>query len=297
MSELTLQCAALRAVLTRLDLTGIAEVARPGYKVIKVPDLDPMQLQRGWRNTMVPIEFDDGEVWLARVRQGGFYAIPRLMGRVISEGEIGVLRYLTEVVDVSVPRVMSRLFSKRGLRDEWRRSAHDAAHGEADFYYMSRIPGVPSPLAVSGYQPGPNPQLSQTIKDLALFFVKISNHPLKGVGSLVQDDKGTWTAGPLIGGDPESSSPPYYPGPFSSAGEKWALEITKKLHAIKAGQIHATRRGAAMLTWSWIRDAVASYAPFNEPDQPTYVMHDEPKGDTLRVDGEGCLTGIIDWEW
>lgn len=168
-------------------------------------------------------------------------------------------------------------------------------NGGAYFYLTDRVPG--KSYANPFWTNLPRELVSRVIEEMAQFFVKISEHPLRGVGSIQRDAvTGEWTVGPFINHREISRTAPHYPEAFETAADKWKWVFDQKLTHIEADHIWTDQKEKARVVWTWIRDAVATYAPFAEKDQPTYVMHEDFKGDTIMVDDEG-LTGIIDWEW
>lgn len=171
-----------------------------------------------------------------------------------------------------------------------------AVDGPADYYFQEFLPG-------STYEPDfhrtiAEAKLRRTITDLAQFFLRISDHPLSGIGSLYADGHGLneWTVGPLINNICVNKERPYFPGPFNTAGEKWACIFNDYLKAIQMRSLHSTRTKLAYYIYHWLRQAVLSYPPYNIPNEPTFLLHEDSKWDIMMVDEEGAIRGLIDWE-
>jgi hypothetical protein len=161
---------------------------------------------------------------------------------------------------------------------------------------MGWLPGTP-------YEPSfhltiPPEKLGNTITDLAKFLIRISDHPFRGVGSLYANPGATeWTVGPLITRLVVNNQPPHYSGPFLTAGEKWGSILDFRLEAIRSKWVHHDRRELASCVFSWMRDAMLAYQPYNIVGEDTFLFHEDAKWDTILADEDGHITGLIDWEW
>lgn len=100
-------------MLAELDVVGTAGRLRPGHSV-KPVELKARSLPHGNRNVHVPLEFDDGVKWIARVQQIGVFAMPRLVARYVIQGEMDTLEWLLEKGAAPVSKVVSPLYSKFG---------------------------------------------------------------------------------------------------------------------------------------------------------------------------------------
>lgn len=99
-----------------LDIVKYAEILRPGHHIVAFENVNVESLAAGSCDVHCPIRFEDGPVWMARINRLGFSAPPRPIRRIIMQGEIGVLRWLKEVVQVTVPEVMSGILGKYFFR-------------------------------------------------------------------------------------------------------------------------------------------------------------------------------------
>jgi hypothetical protein len=134
--------------------------------------------------------------------------------------------------------------------------------------------------------------------DLAKLFIRISEHPFDELGSLHPGPRmGEWSVGPYINAWAMDNNPPHYPGPFKTAGEKWACICDDRLKAIRAKSLHRSRTEDAPMIFSWIRQMVLSYLPLNTKGEDCYVMPEDFKWDVILADEEGHITGLIYWEW
>jgi hypothetical protein len=60
----------------------------------------------------VPIEYDEGVRYIARVRRPGYYALPSLIERPFIQGEMDTLRWFERCGLGLTPKVKSPIFSE-----------------------------------------------------------------------------------------------------------------------------------------------------------------------------------------
>lgn len=84
---------------------------RRGHTVQQI-NLRLEDLPRGTFNVHVPIIFDDGEKWIARIRQRDLNSLPLSIERHIIQAEIDAIRWLGTNDGVPVPKVMSPILSE-----------------------------------------------------------------------------------------------------------------------------------------------------------------------------------------
>lgn len=173
---------------------------------------------------------------------------------------------------------------------------NDVAHGGTDFYFQEFLPG--KPYEYDFFTTIPAFQLETTITELAKIFIRISNHPFQLIGSLKKDETSdTWAVGPYINVWAAKDDPPHFPGPFKTAGEKWATICDGYIRAIRSGSLRRREPAAAFIIYSWISQSILAYPPFNVEGEATYVMHEDFKWDVIMADESGHICGLLDWEW
>lgn len=104
-----------QGILNRLEIVEHAITLRPGHKVLPV-SLLLENLPSGTFNTHVPIVFDDGEKWIARVCRRDLDSKPLSFERHLIQAEIDVMRWLGPKEGIPVPAVMSSILGKSPVR-------------------------------------------------------------------------------------------------------------------------------------------------------------------------------------
>jgi hypothetical protein len=103
----------MQAILHKRDIGKRANALRPGHS-LKPVYFNVESLPRGNYHVIVPIEFDDGVKWVARVRWKGINQLPFLIVRQVSQAEIDTMSWLDQYEAAPVPKMMSPLYSKSG---------------------------------------------------------------------------------------------------------------------------------------------------------------------------------------
>jgi hypothetical protein len=99
-SPLTGQKENLQTVIGGLDILTCAQSLRHGHKVNKSTETDVGLLVAGSCNVHLPVNFEDGVKWLARIQLSGFGTLPRPIRRMVMQGEINLLRWLKGVAQI-----------------------------------------------------------------------------------------------------------------------------------------------------------------------------------------------------
>lgn len=163
---------------------------------------------------------------------------------------------------------------------------------------MEMLPGIPCPSPIWVKNP-PKENLSRTIADFAAINVHRANNPLPfrvhGTLRCCPGEIDTWIIGPLNHHILISEIPPHLPARFRTAAEKWTTIYDLIIDGIVRGCTYIVHREKAFLIHRWIRDCVAAYPRYQEEGE-TYILHEDAKGDTIMVDEQGKITGLIDWE-
>lgn len=105
------QDAELKGQIAQLDIAALAESLRPGKPRLHA-EMDIDRVPQGNINVHIPLEFEDGVKWMARIRRMDIMSAPRLIGREIMLGEMDTLRWLGRQDGVPVPQVRSGINSK-----------------------------------------------------------------------------------------------------------------------------------------------------------------------------------------
>ncbi|KAI9633511.1 uncharacterized protein MKK02DRAFT_38164 [Dioszegia hungarica] len=278
MSPLDQENARMQTSLNDLGIERSALELRPGH-TLKPICLVVDSLPRGMFNIIVPIEFDDGVKWVARVRRKTFFQLPSRVVRMCTQGEIDTMKWLARVDAAPVPKIVSPLYT----------------HGDTDFYFMEMITGTsfPDPL------PTGDDRLSlirTTIWDYAKISIRRSLHPLRLVGTLYHDPiADAFSVGPHLNFFIPNQAIPHFPGPWKTTAQKYAQRFDDILADIRAGTLYPDDREQAFLVHRWMKEVVVAYPPYQH-EEDTFIVHEDSNAGMIMVDVEGKITGLIDWE-
>ncbi|WVQ77761.1 hypothetical protein IAR50_007451 [Cryptococcus sp. DSM 104548] len=252
-----------------LNLADPASFLPPGFTAKAFIENDGKDLPMGNTNIHVPIVFDDGVQWLARLPLSGFRSPPLGMHKMVYNCLPATCNYM----------------SKAGLK----------------------VPAVhkPSPLSE---QEAPihdesNPclsQISSTIEGLADFSIQLSAlPPFRAFGSLFSaaDDSDRPIVGPLLAEYMGFPFPPHYIGPFATAKARWLGCIDAVLLDIKQGLAFQDVPLRTFLFHLEVREMVVASDKIKDVDEDCYITHPDDHGGHVMMDDEGRVTGIIDWDW
>ncbi|KAL0954972.1 hypothetical protein HGRIS_003902 [Hohenbuehelia grisea] len=269
--------------IRRVDLAKYAEALRPGmHPVCQIPD-DASSLLRGGMNVHIPVTFNDGTKWLARVRQQNTaYPVAGQAKHMIMHSEIETMRVL-KAAGIKVPNAFAPTNVEPGFQG-------------IDFFFVEFVDGSAcnAPVAEGALT---QEQQSVLIHSIAAFYVGLSELTFLGVGSLVRDPSTTkCNVGPLISLDFCSDESPFFFGPFQSSAHKYLAHIEHILSEISRGRAFTENAAEVYVTHLWLKDLLHDSKHFWE-EGPTYIKHADDKGDQIMIDADGHITGVVDWEW
>jgi hypothetical protein len=134
-----------------------------------------------------------------------------------------------------------------------------------------------------------NPNFSRAIKDVAVYYDRVSRLTFSGVGTLTPAGE----PGPIL--HPNGSNL----GPFRSLAEYHIASIDRALAGFHHGTHDHQRPRDILQTYLFnleVRALVA--ADPNFAAQPTYLRHNDSHGGNWLVrESDGSLAGLIDWEF
>lgn len=169
----------------------------------------------------------------------------------------------------------------------------NTAHGDAGFYFMSLIPGSP----LETHRSLTLPTIGVTIMDYAKINVRRSEKPLRLIGSLhLNKTTDTFFVGPNICPFVHDQRPIPFPGPWKTVAEKYESRFDMLLEDVRAGVYYAHNRETAFLVYTWMKEAVMAYPPYNVEGGDTFVLHEDSNDGHIMIDDEGRIQGLIDWE-
>ena len=241
-------------------------------------DLDAIQSQAGGQNCHLDIHFEDGTVWLARIRLNNPLLPPEATQHQIFMSEIATYKFL-EKTKVPVPRVYAYAF----------KSTSNPVG--ASYVLMEKLAGEP----LQWYDATPA-QRTRVMIQLVDIFIELERHPLSLAGSLCLDGDSI-----EVGGFAQSqlfTAPEKSVGPFDDVQASLDATVSQMQTQILNGGL-SSFAVENYLSFCWRRDMIRHATNLcNETGSKSFFLkHGEDKGDHIMVDVDFNITGIIDWEF
>lgn len=255
----------------------------------KVPPLSYDRTTRssvmGGMNYHVEVQFEDGVVWLARIRRFNATSPPSQVRDAIFSSEVATLRFLKQT-KVPVPAVYDHAFE-----------GPDNPVG-VTYMLQEKMPG-----RVCSWSIATGEQKMTLLKDLAGVFIELSAHPFSSMGSPTIDSSsqiGPFARESLMEFDADSKAMKTL-GPFTSLREYYAAEIKLILDLILRREMYSQHAVDAYLIHLFLLEILPSIAdPIDsaQSEPPSFFLkHPDDKGDHILVDNDYHITAILDWEW
>lgn len=234
----------------------------------------------GGMNYHVEIHFDDGVVWLARIRRSNVTSPPLELQNYIVQSEVATLRFLQRT-SVPAPRVFDFQFD------------HEDNPVGVGYILMEKMPGKSLRWSRATQE-----QRKNVMSQLVDIFIELRRHPFDQIGSLILP--GHAHVGPLARESLTdfTDSGMQALGPFSSLRDYHTASLQLILHQILRDELYALKRVDGYLIHRFLLDLIPSVFPQTERGQESfYLKHADDKGDHILVDEDYNITAIIDWEW
>ena len=240
-------------------------------------DLDAIQCQAGGQNCHLDLHFQDGTIWLARVRLDDPLLPPDATQYHIFMSAIATYKYL-EKTKVRVPKVYAYAF----------KSTSNPVG--ASYVLMEKLGGKP----LQWYDATPA-QRTRVMMQLADIFIELESHPFSSAGSLCLNGDSI-----EVGGFAQSqlfSAPEKTMGPFDDIEASLHATVSQMQMQILNGEL-SSFAVENYLSFCWRRDMITHATNLcNEAGTKSFFFkHGEDKGDHIMVDADFNITGIIDWE-
>nr|POF26329.1 hypothetical protein CFP56_22478 [Quercus suber] len=253
---------ALLAVASRLrdNVTCTLPALRPGNEKAD-PTIDAKLVadQMGGQNCHLDICFEDGVVWIARLRLEEPTVLPLETQERLLSIEVNTLRFLAQT-SISVPKVYYHT-SERSVIG-------------APFVLMEKMSGRPLDWTESSAQ-----QRTKVMNQLVGVFLELEKYPLPATGSLSSESG-------LVGPFAQTrmfSTPSQSIGPFNTL-DKALTSISKhEIEMIEGGEV-STLAVDNYLTHLWRLERVPDLVT-DVTDGSFYIKHLDDKGDHILVDG------------
>jgi hypothetical protein len=277
----------LEALISRISTKALGDRASKlrGGVPCSVPELRYDRATRtsvmGGMNYHVPIKFEDGIEWIARIRRFNASSPPPVVRDYILQSEVATMKFL-ERVDVPTPRIYD--FALGG-------EANPVGVG---YILMEKLPGKSLRWSLASED-----QRTTVLSGVADAFIELHKHPLPQMGAL-QLEPGAGAIGQFAREsllDLENSHLAGL-GPFTSVEEYHTSSIRLILDHILRKEKYTSQPVDAYLIHRFLLDVVSKVSPtLHDQKSQFYLKHADDKGDHILVDEDYNITGIIDWEW
>lgn len=226
----------------------------------------------GGQNCHLDIEFDDGVVWLARIRLDDPTFPPNPVQEHILVSEFSTLKFL-EKVDIPTPKAFQcSIESSENIVG-------------VSYILMEKMRG--SALDWNGAS---KEQRTKVIEQLADIFLELQKHPFEATGSLTSESEIGGFAQSLLFRTPTSPL-----GPFKSFRSSLESIVRHQLALISDEEISSLNIDN-YLSFCWRLDMIPHLLSSADDRGPFYLKHMDDKGDHILVDEDYNITAIIDWE-
>lgn len=187
---------------------------------------------------------------------------------------------------------------------------------DLDYFFVEHIGGEPCDVLI-GYG-ADQANAHALVEDYAKSQVALSSLTFQAIGSLVptvpySDNDGipatTTIANRISTSDAsaqlgplynrlimQDGSPPFFPGPFTCARDKWLAIVDAALPLIRDGLLDTEQPLYTYLAHLEIRHMIAN-DPVMAVVGDCFIQHVDDYCSNFMQDDQGRLTGIIDWEW
>jgi len=233
----------------------------------------------GGMNYHIEVHFDDGIIWLARIRRFNATSPPAALRDYIIQSEVATLMFLART-SVPAPRVYDFALE------------HPGNPVGVGFILMEKLPGKSLRWSIATWQ-----ERKKVMSQLVETFVELHNYPFDLLGSL--DTPGASHIGAFARESLTDfvQSEMRTTGPFSSLEDFHLSSLRLILDLIVREEIYSQQAVDAYLIHRFLIDLVPHVLPSVRDDENFYLKHADDKGDHILVDEHFNITGIIDWEW
>ncbi|KAK9438659.1 Protein kinase-like domain protein [Metarhizium brunneum] len=233
----------------------------------------------GGMNYHIEVRFEDGVVWIARIRRFNASSPPAELRDYIIQSEVATLMFLKHT-NVPAPEVYD--YALEGA------PSNTVGVG---YILMQKLPGKSLRWSITTPE-----QRKNVMSQMADIFIELHKHPFPLLGSL--ESPGTSHIGAYARESLTNfaQSTMCTTGPFSCPREYHVASIRLILDLITKDEIYSQRAVDAYLIHRFLLDLVPRILPSTQSNT-FYLKHADDKGDHILVDEKFNITGIIDWEW
>ncbi|KAM3503814.1 hypothetical protein MY11210_008577 [Beauveria gryllotalpidicola] len=275
----------LAQLIKKIDTTALEARAtrlRQGMRCAIAPlryDRTVRSTVMGGMNYHVEIRFEDGVVWLARIRRLNATSPPPAMRDYIIESEVATLLFL-EKTGVPAPKIHDYALEQPG---------NPVGVG---FILMEKLPGKSLRWSLANEQ-----QRRKVIDQISDVLIELRKYPFHDLGSLVKP--GQLRVGPFA----QESLTNFLQsgmrtiGPFRSMEDYHESSLRLLMDRIIQEEAYTEQAVDAYLIHRFLLDLVPLVVPPSSKNGDFYLKHADDKGDHILVDENFNITGIVDWEW
>ena len=231
--------------------------------------------QTGGQNCNVDVEFQDGIVWLARIRLDDPSLAPKPIQAYVFLSEVFTLKYLGNI-GIPVPEVF-----------HYKTESSGNPVG-VPFLLMEKLKG-----AALDWNSTTSAQKIKVLEQLADVFLALEKHPFPTTGSIYPSNGsikvGAFALPPLF----ESPNTPL--GPFDTLESSLRVVFALQRKLIVNGELSSLAIDK-YLSHRWREEMIPEVVALHN-EAGFFLKHFDDKGDHIMVDEDFNITGIIDWEW
>ncbi|GBE88091.1 hypothetical protein SCP_1203200 [Sparassis crispa] len=235
----------------------------------------------GGMNYHVNIIFEDGVVWLCRIRRRDVSSPPTVLQNRILLSEAATLRYLS-TTSVPVPKVYDAIADS---------PSNPVGVG---YILMEKLQGK----SLDWFDLDRDGK-SKILEQLAQIYIELEKHVFPAIGCLEEGG----VVGQLVNSaaaDVDAVGDLQLMGPFTTSFKYRYTLVMHQLAIIGNGEVYASKAHAvdAYLVHRYLLDHMSLFVPQDEMEKSGYYLkHMDDKGDHILVDEALNILGVVDWEW
>ncbi|KAG6063247.1 hypothetical protein E4U32_001456 [Claviceps aff. humidiphila group G2b] len=254
----------------------------------------------GGLNCHADIKFEDGVVWLARLRILSVRAPPPEVRDYFLRSEATTLQFLDRHTRVPSPRVF-----------DWACESDPTNTIGVGYILMEKLNGTPL-----HWQRATASQKEKIVRQYADIMLEIERHPFDQLGSLIgttELNSGEATQGAAVESQIQvgalterstfrSGDDGMPLGPFRYSEEAFRAVVEANIRMVVTGEIGEAEHALDILLAHRFRldvlDKVSKQtATAEKGSEQFFLKHADDKGDHILVNADFDIVGIIDWEW
>lgn len=238
-------------------------------------NVEAVSSQTGGQNCNIDVQFQDGTVWLARIRLDDPLLPPKPTQEYIFLSEVFTLKFLG-TTGVPAPKVF--YFATESSENPV----------GVPFLLMEKMKGSPPRWDVATLA-----QKRKILEQLADTFLALEKHPFSSTGSIFPSNGSSKICGFAQSQLFDSPNAPL--GPFNTLESSVRAMLAQQKRLIASGEL-STLAVDNYLSHRWRADMVPEVLSLhNQAD--FFLKHFDDKGDHVLIDEDFNITGIIDWEF